>query len=416
MRKKRVLVVEWLNKYQFMDKKILNIILIGNMNNNHFALKRYFTDLGHNCHLYIFSYSPDHFKPENDTWNIEKHQKSITYLDIGKPQFEFYLDKSYKQIFSACDISIGCGLAPYYFQKLGLKLDLFIPYGSDLNELAFKFKINFKSLKKFSQTILHNTFIYKLQRKGIINSKRIISSKYTSYCQNALQKLKLNYLPLPIPMVYLEDPPKNINLSKDINLDRLKNFSFRVFSHSRQYWAIDVNHNTKGNDKLIIGFSYLANEFNDVCLVLFEYGPCIESSKKLIKNLGISDKVFWIKKVPRKYIYHLINEYASVGADQFNSGMHGSSLYEYLAHGKPTLNYISDNPTEYRKYTGFPFPPVINVNSSFEIYKSLSELYSSSDLQKTIGRQSKSYFNKFIGEGNIVRYERLFKEILDEKK
>lgn len=399
-----------------MDKKSLNIILVGNMNNNHFALKRYLIDSGHNCHLYIFSSLPDHFKPENDTWEIEKYKESITYLEIGKPHIEFNLDKSYKQIFSDCDISIGCGLAPYYFQKLDLKLDIFIPYGSDLNELAFKFKINYGSFKSFIRMLLHNLFTYKIQRKGIIDSRRIIASKYTSNCKSELLKLNLSYLTLPIPMVYLEIPQEKLDFNDYINLDKLRSFSFRVFSHSRQFWDTEENHNAKGNDKLIIGFSKLAKELNDVCLVLFEYGPCVESSKRLIKDLGISDKVFWIKKISRKYIYNLIDEYASVGSDQFNSGMHGSSLYEYLAHGKPTLNYLSDNPTEYMKNTGFPFPPIINVNSPIEIYKSLKKLYYSYEFRKSIGIQSKSYFDDFIGKGNIVRYERLFNEVLDEKK
>ena len=54
-----------------------------------------------------------------------------------------------KKAVSGYDFIIGCGLAPAYFNKIGNKLDLFIPYGSDLDYQPYLFKktVQQKTLK-----------------------------------------------------------------------------------------------------------------------------------------------------------------------------------------------------------------------------------------------------------------------------
>lgn len=44
------------------------VALVGNMNNNHFALLRYLRDLGVNATLLMFSNEAAHFYPQQDTW------------------------------------------------------------------------------------------------------------------------------------------------------------------------------------------------------------------------------------------------------------------------------------------------------------------------------------------------------------
>ena len=65
-----------------IDKKIA---LIGNMNNNNFALMRYFLDLGADVDLFLLADdgigSLAHFHPSCDTWYIEKYKKNIKYLE-----------------------------------------------------------------------------------------------------------------------------------------------------------------------------------------------------------------------------------------------------------------------------------------------------------------------------------------------
>ena len=74
----------------------MKIGLIGNMNNNNFALMRYFRDLGADAHLLLYSNDGQgtlsHFKPESDTWEIERwlpyiHQTSIPNAPIAAFDF-----------------------------------------------------------------------------------------------------------------------------------------------------------------------------------------------------------------------------------------------------------------------------------------------------------------------------------------
>ena len=55
----------------------MKIALIGNQNNNFFALLRYFKDLNLDVTLFLFNNEADHFLPVKDTHNI-------TFIDFKK--------------------------------------------------------------------------------------------------------------------------------------------------------------------------------------------------------------------------------------------------------------------------------------------------------------------------------------------
>ena len=137
----------------------IKIALIGNMNNNNFALMRYFLDLGADVDLLLFADdgrgSLAHFHPSCDTWYIKKYKKHIKYL--GAPNrfvsiigndfpwiIYFWLkylinffskkkqatvfhppnNKKIKKILSNYQIIIGSGIVPSLLQKLDIKLDI----------------------------------------------------------------------------------------------------------------------------------------------------------------------------------------------------------------------------------------------------------------------------------------------------
>ena len=54
----------------------MKIAFVGNMNNNNFAIMRYFRDLGADAHLVLWADDGrgplEHFVPENDTWEIDR--------------------------------------------------------------------------------------------------------------------------------------------------------------------------------------------------------------------------------------------------------------------------------------------------------------------------------------------------------
>ena len=400
-----------------MDKYLPNIkvAFIGNMNNNHFAIMRYFKDFGIECHLFLLDNLPTHFSPHNDTWDVEKFNKSITKLNIGWPYKDF-LKKKYKLKLEGFDIYIGCGLSPYYFQKAGKKLDIFLPYGSDLYELPFKSSFTLTDIKNNLKSLIHNLFVYKMQRQGILNSSKIFTINHIAIISDALKKLQKESLPLSTPMVYLEKSVNNIDFRKYVNENEVKKFNFRIFSHSRQFWGDTLRLETKGNNKLIKGFANFAKRIDDVCLILFEYGPSVDNSKNLVKKLGIENKVIWVKKMPRKYIYAFIKLYVHLGADQFDTGYFGASCYELMAHGIPTMNYLKDDEITFQQKTNRPIPPVLNVSDEKEISDAIQKIHSSKEFKEKMGKNAKEYFDKYLGIDKKKKYLEVILELYRKKK
>lgn len=385
------------------------------MNNNHFSIKRYLEDEGFICDLYLFNILPDHFLPINDTWKIEKHEGSIKKMNRGIIFLDQFKKKAFFD-FKQYDVYIGSGLTPYYFNKLGLKLDIFIPYGSDLYELPFKKPWNFNSLKSFFKTCHHNFFVYKGQKEGIIKAKRVFTMDVEKVIKDALLRLNRTITPLQIPMVYLEETPLKTDLGLYLDLKKINSFEFKIISQSRQLWGKNIGLHSKGNDKLIIGFSLFAKKNNKACLVLFEYGQSINKSKQLVDDLNISDQVIWVKEMPRKFIYALLKQYGEVGADQFDTGFHGSTAYELMAHGLPVLNYLNCSNEEFEKYSKRPLPPLVNVKSPEQISDAIQMLFSNDEYRSALGKQSKNYFNKYLGKGAAKVYVKEILKIHKNKK
>lgn len=372
----------------------MKIALLGNMNNNFFALSRILIDKGFEVTLFTYSTEPPHFKPDFDTWHYEKYSSLICPLDLGFPQKDIFRSrKLFKKLANKFDYFIGCDYTPCYFQFAGLKLDMFLPYGSDVYEFPFG-RIQTNKFKTVKSSIFYfiDLFISYLQKKGIQNSVIVNSTNLFPTFKNVSKKLGITYLELGIPLVYLEREPDNIldlidtNLSTKLSI--ISSFDFVVASQSRQYWKevidkADVD-NLKRNDLLILGFSSFIKKTNsNSCLVLFSYGPDIESSKELIKNLKLESNVIWLPKLPRKYILYFLKKYVSIGADQFLSGFFGGTGYEILSQGVALMSTVYISKEEYELKTKKKFPPIINVSTPDEICRNLIFFYQNNvELQK----------------------------------
>ena len=64
----------------------MKVALIGNMNNNNFAMLRYFRDLGLDAHLFLFEedgrFASAHFAHTSDTHFVQKYAAHITRTSI----------------------------------------------------------------------------------------------------------------------------------------------------------------------------------------------------------------------------------------------------------------------------------------------------------------------------------------------
>jgi hypothetical protein len=145
----------------------MKIALIGNMNNANFALMRYFRDLGCDAHLLLYSNDGQgalgHFRPESDTWQIERWQPYIHQTDIPNApvaaldfpyssligigamirswlgfQEGWVPPVSRKQIRSAYagyDRLVASGISPATLSRAGIALDIFFPYSTGVEFL-----------------------------------------------------------------------------------------------------------------------------------------------------------------------------------------------------------------------------------------------------------------------------------------
>jgi hypothetical protein len=404
-----------------MNKYTYKIALIGNMNNNHFSILRYLVDLEIDAHLYLFMSEINHFLPDNDTWEIDKYKFRIHNLKCGSPIKDiFSFDFIEFNQFRNYDILIGCGLSPFYLALLGIKLDIFIPYGSDLYDYPFhKFKMD--SPKNFLREIFGQMLLRKFQKKGIRLARKIVVFDFSKTYEVAINKLGVNTQKLHIPMVFCENNafvvlPKAI-LDK---LSRIKN-NFVIMQHSRQYWHASIDsanaEDMKHNNLLIQAIGKLVeNENHNIRCVFSEYGPDFNRSKELIQKLGLDEYFIWLPKMSRKLLLKIINEYVDIGADQFGGSYFGGTGYEVLACGKPLMNSIKIEPKRYEEITGIDFPPIINVSTPEEMAEAISFYMGTPEALASLAQKSKLWFNKNCGSGLIDAYIELFNEIMTEKK
>lgn len=399
--------------------KNLKIALIGNMNNNFFSLHRYLINNGYDSTLFLYNNELNHFMPEFDTWEIKKYESSIVSLNVGNPFIEFNF-RLLSSTLSDYNFIFGCGYAPYYFEKIGRRLDVFVPYGSDLYELStnyFKIRTSegFTSLLKSIYLKVANLYIFKLQRNGILNAKHVVSTNILKTFADANKSLGISFIDCGFPMVYIENKTEAHNLGLEFaeKIKKVSNFNFVIGSQSRQYWTSIIDSasidNLKRNDLLIVGFSkFLRNTNANSCLVLFKYGPDVESSIKLIQDLKIEKNVVWFEKSPRKEILYLFENYIDIGADQFLSGYFGGTGYEILSQGVPLLATIDVSHSDYKDQTGKSMPPHINVHSSDEIATELNYYYLNPAKLSNLKTDSKNWFDEHLGIGLFKFYEKFF--------
>jgi hypothetical protein len=149
----------------------MKIGLIGNMNNNNFALLRYFHEIGVEADLLLMvddGIGPlSHFAPESDTWDIKKWEAYIKRLSVSNRfvsaignkfpwSLLFWIKyialrlrksnhavqtalpdlKKIRQELQPYDKLIGSGVTPALLKQVGRKLDIFYPYSSGVEWLS----------------------------------------------------------------------------------------------------------------------------------------------------------------------------------------------------------------------------------------------------------------------------------------
>ena len=393
----------------------MKVALIGNMNNNNFSIMRYFRDLGIDAHLILFkddvTKSQIHFKPEFDTWEIEKWKPYIHYVNFKS----FYAALLYpafllKKYFKGYDILISTGISPVILNKCGLEIDVFYPYGIGIEGVG-----DSVSRKKWKDNHFFKRLFFsqlsQLKISAIRKAKTCLNSEMT-LTKQTFDELGVPFEKVSIPMLYNKG-----NIKKDIGkLNELKqqidNYKYKLFCH--------VSHlPIKNNLPMIEGFAKfaLSPKGNDCVLVLLEYGASksLELTKQRLESLGVSNRVLWLSKKTRRELMFLLDG-VDFGFSEFEGMMWGGTGWEFLSKGIPFFHFINMSAEEFEREFNAPMPPVINTNSSDEIYRHLVEYTENPSIYKDRGNEMKVWFENYGGIGLAKVWRDIILEIYEEKQ
>ena len=383
------------------------ILLICNEVNNFFSLLRHLRDNDYDAHLFLMKEETAHFNPAADSYenNYTKfvHESFFSRLPTG---FYNISKEQVKKAVSGYDFIIGCGLAPAYFNKIGIKLDLFIPYGSDLDYQPYLFK-----KKLFNKKLFKTVFVTYHQRMGIKNARFVMISKannsFLLYYKNIKHIGEL--ISGTVPFIY--DKQYNDSIFKKYikttknefinSIIRLKKSSqFIIFHHCRHQWYDQDEINYKGNDKLIKGFGKFIQQNKEIkaSLILFEAGEDVDRSKNLIKILNIEDYVKWFPVTDRKDIMIGIS-LCDVGVAEIGnlSWITYSTVCEFMCMSKPIIMYRED---ELYKDSYEYLYPILKASDNEDVASALTKVYNDRKLSSDMGEKSKKWFDKYVvGEG-----------------
>ena len=221
----------------------MKIALLGNMNNNNFALLRYFRDLGVEADLLLMLDDGvdnlSHFSPESDTWDIGKWSAYIKQLAapnrfisaIGNEfpwnilfwaRFVLYIgpwkarsamrpiDKKVTLAqLEGYDYYIGSGITPALLDSIGIPLDVFYPYSAGVEWFSAE---NMRHMLSSGGAPLYRRTARRVMEKqisGIKKARLVFSSDY-GYTFSALRSIGIKPYFLQIPMVYLENTPPRL--------------------------------------------------------------------------------------------------------------------------------------------------------------------------------------------------------------
>ena len=384
------------------------------MNNNFFAITRYFRDLGVDAHLFLIPQSGHkHFLPENDTHEDISNAEWIKIFPVNYRPLTYLLPLTQEKLktLAEYDRVVACGPAVGLLGRAGIQVDLFIPYGSDLINFPFKskeeFSYNFFLLLPY---LIISFWRQRNQFNGIKKAKITISNANWEAAKAAIEEIGVFSKNLPRLMIYKEQIPTSV-FEQFRFLDQ---HDFIVFSPTRHLWKtnaeplpdFDRYGGAKRNDKLIRAFAKLVEEklFSKPLLLFCEFGADVGFSKLLIEELGIGKYTKWLPLMPRKQLVACISRVTFV-ADQFREGISATSAgttNEALAYGTPVIT--NTNGAIHDKMDPYYDAPILDAITEDQIFGYFLDYSKNPKKYVNIGIKSQQWFEENLGMGLAKKY------------
>ena len=394
------------------QQKGVRVALLGNMNNNHFAMARFLRDRGVDADLLLFDHEFEHFHPSADTYELTYRHYTRQLSWGSSTRFLATSRTRVREDLAPYDVLIGCGFAPAYCEKAGRTMDIFVPYGADIwTETAFRF-ISPQKLPSYWAAVFYQR--RGIRRSAVIHmalSNEMYERQYARYKGRSERWLE------GIPMVHSPTyAPEELAAFADrthwageFRALRQQN-DLMVVYHARHYWTCSATDaNAKGTDKLLRGWALFRKNHPDLraVLVTLEYGKDVTQSKALIDELGISHSVAWLPRMLRKDIMVGLNLADIICGEFENSWATSGVLYEALALGKPILAWRDD---AYHRAREASLYPILNANTPEEIAGRLEEFLSDPEMCRRAGRQGRQWYEEHVVNQAIGRYLAFFRD------
>ncbi len=403
------------------------IALVGNMNNNFFALARHLRDRGYGVRLFFADRSP-HFHPTTDSFDARDMEivQPVDWLERG---FYYAPFDQVRQELEGYDFYLGQGDEAAVASRAGFSFRIYFPYGSDVYKYAY-LPAQFRWTQRWAARLLpgRRRLPYALMKAGTaafylrkaIREAPYLMADYTNEdFESRLRGLdpRGKRLALPLPFIYppaYEHEDRMIQLPSSVREQILRireGADFVVLYHGRQEWKTYHNDFTsKNTHHLILGFGDFLRRHPEASprLVMLEYGSDVEASKQLIAELGIGHAVQWLEKMERRALICLIDQ-VDLGSGEFGrSYLSFGTIMEAMIRGRAVIHHREDG--LYRQYSRLY--PMIHARSPEEISSGLSWAYSHRDQVREMGLQAKAWVESEFLERPLAQIESCLRDPL----
>ncbi|MBW1886745.1 MAG: glycosyltransferase family 4 protein, partial [Deltaproteobacteria bacterium] len=321
-------------------------------------------------------------------WEMDAETRNPLLHDISSfPDWIHSFSKSnisfreYRKVAKDFDIVHSLNTDPIFAQFCGRPF-ISHPCGSDARVFAFE------------------NGIYPLLYRRAFKKNHAFFFSQLDYYKNVFPKLTIKR-PEFIPHILPDDI--EVNTADGIpERDGVEELFFHPSSHIH-----GTQGNVKGNDILIKAFAKYVKDFTPSAkMIMIDWGQDAESSKRLVKELDISEHVILKKKLSKNEYYTYIH-FSDVVFDQFVVPSSSVIQMEACSLGKPVVKFMDDE--WFRLYDKMPFVSAGSVN---EIYQVLVDYHKDPDKYLALGSFAREFVKRNhsweVVTGKIIKvYEQM---------
>ena len=397
----------------------MNVAIVGNMNNNGFSILRHLMDLGVNVKLFIshddITDVSSHFSLINDTWDIDKYEDAIHYLNysigpgallsISGRKLLSYLIYFYQSIRRSGTRNIWSPISTSNFNEFCLMLNQFdliicssvspaiinkcsITHKTSIIFYPYAIGCEYVQSSYIRRYLFHRSrYVRKIasiirseQMDGLLKVDKIVTSDERTFnvCKAINSSTSIGYLPIVYYKRHSSMRKINSYGKYEKYVNRIKNIrsegQYVYLSHSRHEWVKpefvsddEWMGQSKNNDWVIYAFKRLLKKYPGSVLVLFRYGKDSNKTEEIVRNLNISGSVLWFPIMPRKIIMDIFL-YVDVGIGEFynNPTSLGGAQLECMATGTPLITGVHS-----AIKNNIPVPPILESDSANSIFTNM---------------------------------------------